>query len=75
MFGWVMLGVGVMVLLQELWWQPRCMAKVRDRVARRGDPSKFDAYLGSRRYRLFRWWGLAGGAAFVVGVIVLSGVG
>lgn len=63
------------MLLQELWWQPRSMAKVRGKVAGRGDPSRFDAYLGSRLYRSFRWYGLVAGAAMVVlGVMVVAGV-
>lgn len=69
-----MLGCGALTLVQTWWYEPRSMARVRARVAQRGDSSKFDAYLGSRRYRVFRWIGLAGGAIMaVIGVMVLSG--
>jgi hypothetical protein len=71
MIGWVLLAVGVVVLVQELWLQPRSMAKARDGVARRGDPRKFDRYLGSRVYRWGRWWALGGGAFLVVGGLLL----
>jgi uncharacterized membrane protein YphA (DoxX/SURF4 family) len=75
MIGWVLLVAGVAVLVQEVWWQPRSMAKVRDRVARRGDPSKFERYLGSRVYRWGRWWALGGGAVLVVcGLLLVSGI-
>jgi uncharacterized membrane protein YphA (DoxX/SURF4 family) len=75
MIGWVLLMAGVAMLVQEMWWQPRGMAKVRDRVVRRGDPSKFDRYLASRSYRWGRWWALGGGAALVVGgFLLISGV-
>jgi uncharacterized membrane protein YphA (DoxX/SURF4 family) len=75
MIGWVLLVVGVAVLVQELWWQPRGMAKVRAGVARRGDPSKFDRYLRSRLYRWGRWWALGCGAFLVLGgLLLVSGV-
>lgn len=75
MIGWVLLVVGAAMLVQELWWQPRSMAKVRDRVARRRDPSRFDRYLGSRLYRWGRWWALGGGAILVIlGILVVSGL-
>jgi uncharacterized membrane protein YphA (DoxX/SURF4 family) len=73
MTGWVLLLAGVVVLAHQLRWQPRSMAKVRDRVARRGDPSKFDQYLGSRSYRWGRWWAIGGGAVLIVGGLLLVG--
>jgi hypothetical protein len=57
MIGWVLVGLGVLVLAQELWWDPRNMPKARENLARRGDPGRFDAFLGSRRRRVFRWFG------------------
>ncbi len=74
MIGWVLVGVGVLTLGHELWWHPRNMAKAREKVAQRGDPSRFDAFLGSRRQRLLRWSGLAMGAGLIViGLVVLGG--
>ena len=68
------LALGVVVLVETAWYEPRSMAKVRARVAQRGDPRKFDAYLTSRRRRMFRWLGFAAGAVFLfLGVLVLSG--
>jgi hypothetical protein len=75
MVGWILVGIGVLALAQELWWHPRNMAKVRKNVSRRGDPSRFDAFLGSRQHKQLRWSGLAMGAGMVVvGILVVSGV-
>jgi hypothetical protein len=74
MVGWILIGIGVLVLAQELWWHPRNMAKARKKVAERGDPSRFDAFLTSRRHKLLRWSGLAMGAGMIlVGVLVEVG--
>lgn len=76
MIGWILVGIGVLTLAQEVWQHPRNMAKAREKVARRGDPSRFDAFLGSRWHRLSRWSGLAMGAAMVaIGLLVSGGVG
>jgi hypothetical protein len=75
MIGWVLVGIGVLALAQELWGRPRNMAKVRGKVSRRGDPSRFDAFLGSRRHKRLRWSGLAMGTGMVVvGIMVVSRV-
>lgn len=75
MFGWVILGAGLLTLLQEQWYLPHSMAKVRDRVAQRGDAQKFDAFLTSRKYQLFQLGGLVAGAVMVIlGVSIVSGV-
>lgn len=66
MFGWILFGLGMLVLVRELWWQPRSMEKVRTRVARRGSVTRFDAYLGSRSYRWFRWWSIGAGVVLIV---------
>lgn len=74
MTGWVLLGAGVLTLFQVLWYQPRGMARTRARVAQRGDPRKFDAFLGSRWYRLSRWIAAgAGVVAVVLGALIMSG--
>jgi hypothetical protein len=74
MVGWVLVGIGVLTLAQELWWHPHNMAKARENVSRRHDPSKFDAFLGSRMHRLLRRSGLAMGVAMiVVGILVVRG--
>jgi hypothetical protein len=74
MVGWVLVGIGILALAQELWRQPRNMAKAREKVAQGGDPSRFDAFLSSRRYKGLQWSGLALGAGMVVvGILVLSG--
>jgi hypothetical protein len=74
MAGWILVGIGVLALAQELWWHPRNMGKVREKAARRGDPSRFDVFLGSRRHKRLRWSGLVMGAAMVVvGLLVVSG--
>jgi hypothetical protein len=74
MIGWVLIGIGVLALVQELWFPPRAMAKTRENVARRGDPARFDAFLGSRRHRVMQRVGLACGVGFVaIGLIVVSG--
>lgn len=76
MMGWVLVGIGLLTLAQELWWHPRNMVKAREKVARRGDLSRFDAFLGSRWPRRSQWSGLAMGAGMVVvGLVVVSGVG
>jgi hypothetical protein len=72
--GWVFLGCGVFTLLQVWWYEPRGMARTRARVARRGDPSKFDTFLASRRYRRGRWARLVAGVVLtILGLVVLSG--
>lgn len=74
MKGWEFLGVGVLALLQVWWYEPRGMARTRARAAQRGDPSKFDAFLRSRGYRLSRWARLVAGVLVVVlGLWLLSG--
>ncbi len=75
MLGWLIFGIGVLAVIQELWWQPRNMAKVREGVLRGGDADKFDAYLASRRYRWFHRWGLGAGLLMIVlGIMLISGV-
>jgi hypothetical protein len=74
MVGWVLIGIGGLALAQELWGSPRNMAKARANVSRRGDPTGFDAFLGSRRYKLLRRSGFSLGAGMIViGVLVVSG--
>jgi hypothetical protein len=76
MIGWVLVGIGALTVVQELWWHPRSMAKAREKVARRDDPSKFAAFLDSRWHKLLRWSGLAMGAGIAaIGLLVLAGVG
>ena len=75
-FGAICLAAGALVLWLEWWYSPRAMVKVRERTAERGDPRRFDEYLTSRRYRLFRIVGSFGGlAAVVLGAVVLAGGG
>lgn len=74
--GWALLCIGIVVLVQEFWRYPRSMAKVREKMARGGDPRKFDAFLGSGRHRLLQWFGLAMGVGMIaVGLLALGGVG
>lgn len=76
MIGWVLVGIGVLTLVQELLLHPRSMAKAREKVARRGSADKFDKFLSSRRHGLLRRSGLALGVAMIViGLLVASGVG
>jgi hypothetical protein len=74
MTGWAFVGCGVLTLLQVWWYEPRGMARTRVRVARHGDPRKFDAFLASRWYRLSRWGrAVAGVLAAGLGLWILSG--
>jgi len=74
MTGWVALGAGLLTLFQVWWYEPRGMARTRARVSRRGDPRKFDAFLGSRWYRRSRWVRVgAGVVAIVLGMLIMSG--
>lgn len=76
MIGWVLVGIGMLTLAQELWWHPRNMAKAREKVAQRGNPSRFDAFLTSRQHRILGWSGLVMGAGMVIiGLLALSGIG
>lgn len=76
MTGWVPLGARVLTLFQAWWYEPRGMARTRARVAQRGDPHKFEAFVGSRWYRLSRWVRLGAGALLtLLGLLLLIGGG
>lgn len=75
MMGWLLLGVGVLTLLQVLWYESRGLARTRARVVQRGDPRRFDAFLGSRWYRLSRWARAGAGLVLVVlGAMIVGGI-
>lgn len=75
MFGWVILGAGLLTFLQEWLYLPHSMEKVRDSMVQRGDTRKFDAFLASRKYQFFRLGGLIAGTIMVIfGVLILTGV-
>lgn len=76
MIGWILVGIGALALGHEIWWHPRNMAKAREKVAQRGDSTRFEAFLGSRRHKILRYVGLTMGTGMVVvGLLVLAGVG
>jgi hypothetical protein len=75
MTGWVSLGAGLLTLFQVWWYEPHGLARTRMSVVQRGKPHKFDAFLGSRWYRLSKWARVGAGLFLVaLGVMIMDGI-